>query len=55
MHDHCLFVLKTEGYMVILLVYVDDVLLIGTSEVKINEVKDFLNDKFTIKDLDATK
>lgn len=55
MHEHCLFILKSEGCLVILQVYIDDVLFTGTSNVKINEVKMFLNEKFTIKDLDSVK
>lgn len=34
-----------------LIVHVDDVLIMGNSKVEINKVKNFLNQKFTVKDL----
>lgn len=42
-------------FFYILLVYVDDVLITGNSEVEIDKVKRFLNQNFTIKDLGNTK
>ncbi|KAL0288524.1 UNVERIFIED_CONTAM: Retrovirus-related Pol polyprotein from transposon RE1 [Sesamum angustifolium] len=50
-HEHCLFIKQSAAGILILLVYVDDVLLTGPSEVEIAEVKHFLDSKFTIKDL----
>ncbi|KAL0383111.1 UNVERIFIED_CONTAM: Retrovirus-related Pol polyprotein from transposon RE1 [Sesamum calycinum] len=50
-HEHCLFIKQSAAGTLILLVYVDDVLLTGPSEVEIAEVKHFLDSKFTIKDL----
>ncbi|KAL0332894.1 UNVERIFIED_CONTAM: Retrovirus-related Pol polyprotein from transposon RE1 [Sesamum calycinum] len=50
-HEHYLFIKQSAAGILILLVYVDDVLLTGPSEVEIAEVKHFLDSKFTIKDL----
>lgn len=55
MHDHCLFILNTASCFLVLLVYVDDILLTGDSETKIKKVKQFLDCKFTIKDLEHAK
>lgn len=54
-YDHCLFVLKTTEYRIILLVYVDDILLTRTSEEEIEKMKRFLDAKFTVKDLKTAK
>ncbi|KAL0453806.1 UNVERIFIED_CONTAM: Retrovirus-related Pol polyprotein from transposon RE1 [Sesamum latifolium] len=54
-HDHCLFSkISTKG-MIILLVYVDDILITRNSESQIQEVKTYLNDQFSIKDLGVAK
>ncbi|KAL0402248.1 UNVERIFIED_CONTAM: Retrovirus-related Pol polyprotein from transposon RE2 [Sesamum latifolium] len=54
-HDHCLF-LKTEGSdFLALLVYVDDILLTGTSHPLLERVKNYLDKLFTIKDLGHAK
>ncbi|KAL0427364.1 UNVERIFIED_CONTAM: Retrovirus-related Pol polyprotein from transposon TNT 1-94 [Sesamum latifolium] len=53
--EHCLFIKKSDVNILILLVYVDDVLIIGSSEQQIVEVKNFLNATFTIKDLGLAK
>ncbi|KAK9087507.1 hypothetical protein Syun_029901 [Stephania yunnanensis] len=50
-HDPCLFTYNTAGQFLVLLVYVDDVLLTGTSLELIDQVKTFLHTLFTIKDL----
>ncbi|KAL0448135.1 UNVERIFIED_CONTAM: Retrovirus-related Pol polyprotein from transposon TNT 1-94 [Sesamum latifolium] len=54
-HEHCLFIKHSTTCILILLVYVDDVLITGTSEAKITEVKSFLDSAFTIKDLGHAK
>ena len=54
-HDHCLFLKHSASDFLALLVYVDDVLLVGTSSASIQEVKRFLDDQFTIKDLGEAK
>ncbi|KAL0316619.1 UNVERIFIED_CONTAM: Retrovirus-related Pol polyprotein from transposon RE2 [Sesamum radiatum] len=54
-HDNCLFLRHTETDFIALLVYVDDILLTGTSEGSLNEVKHYLDKLFTIKDLGSAK
>ncbi|KAL0344222.1 UNVERIFIED_CONTAM: Retrovirus-related Pol polyprotein from transposon RE2 [Sesamum angustifolium] len=54
-HDHCLFTKATTTGLLVILVYVDDLLLTGCSESLINEVKVYLDDAFTIKDLGYAK
>ncbi|KAL0296156.1 UNVERIFIED_CONTAM: putative mitochondrial protein [Sesamum radiatum] len=50
-HDHCLFVKNTVAGLLVLLTYVDDLLIASPSESLITEVKTFLHDAFSIKDL----
>lgn len=54
-HDHCLFTLTKSDCSFILLVYVDDVLVMGDSDVEISKVKSFLDQQFTIKDLGSVR
>ena len=49
--DHSLFTKKTTSSFTVLLVYVDDILLVGDNYDHINEVKRILNDNFKSKDL----
>lgn len=49
--DHCLFVKNSPKAFTALLVNVDDVLIAGTSEEEITDVKKYLDKVFTIKDL----
>lgn len=55
MHDNCLFILGNEKCFLVLLVYVDDVLITGTSEEDITEIKVYLHKLFTIKDIGYAK
>ncbi|CAM8906796.1 unnamed protein product [Rhodiola kirilowii] len=55
LNDYSLFTLQAGNDFVILLVYVDDVLLTGTSLPLINSIKAFIHDKFHIKDLGTLK
>ncbi|CAM8886341.1 unnamed protein product [Rhodiola kirilowii] len=55
MIDYSLFTLHKGTYFIILLVYVDDVLLTGTSLVLIENIKAFIHDKLKIKDLEILK
>ncbi|CAM8915811.1 unnamed protein product [Rhodiola kirilowii] len=54
-NDYSLFTLERGTDFIILLVYVDDVILTGTSQVLIKEIKDYIHQKFQIKDLGALK
>ncbi|KAL2228577.1 UNVERIFIED_CONTAM: Retrovirus-related Pol polyprotein from transposon RE2 [Sesamum indicum] len=54
-HDNCLFIKLTSGGFLALLVYVDDILIMGPAEGLIIEVKAYLDDLFTIKDLGYAK
>ncbi|CAM8917427.1 unnamed protein product [Rhodiola kirilowii] len=51
LNDHSLFTYNKEGVFLALLVYVDDVILIGTSPTLIQSVKTFIHDLVRIKDL----
>lgn len=53
--DPCLFLQHTATSFLALLVYVDDVLIIGSHESTIVEAKHFLYSFFTIKDFDYAK
>ncbi|CAM8896065.1 unnamed protein product [Rhodiola kirilowii] len=55
MNDYSLFTLRKCTDFIILLVYVDDVLLTGTSLTLIENIKAFIHDKFKIKDLGTLK
>ncbi|KAL0340066.1 UNVERIFIED_CONTAM: Retrovirus-related Pol polyprotein from transposon RE1 [Sesamum radiatum] len=54
-NDNCLFVRESVDGLIILLVYVDDVLIRGTSESQIVAVKQFFDSEFTIKDFGHAK
>ncbi|KAL0395169.1 UNVERIFIED_CONTAM: Retrovirus-related Pol polyprotein from transposon RE1 [Sesamum latifolium] len=54
-HDTCLFLKHSENDLLALLVYVDDILLTGTSEDSLRAVKQYLDSLFTIKDLGNAK
>ena len=49
--DPCIYYMNTGGDMFCLGVYVDDIILAGSSDDKIKEVKDTLSRKFEIKDM----
>ena len=53
--DSSLFTLKRGSELVIMLVYVDDILITGSSPALILEVKNYLNTKFKMKDLGPLK
>ncbi|CAM8972604.1 unnamed protein product [Rhodiola kirilowii] len=55
LNDYSLFTLQEGTDFIILLVYVDDVLFIGTSLVLIDNIKAFIHDNFKIKDLGTLK
>lgn len=54
--DHCVFFKKfTDGNFIILLVYVDDMLIVGHDASKIDKLKKELSKSFAMKDLGAAK
>ena len=54
--DHCVFVKKfKDGNFIILLLYVDDMLVVGQDSSKIKELKLELSKSFAMKDLGPTK
>ena len=54
--DHCLFVQKfSDDDFIVLLLYVDDMLIIGQNVCRINNLKKQLNKSFTMKDLGPAK
>ncbi|CAM8956728.1 unnamed protein product [Rhodiola kirilowii] len=55
LNDYSLFTLSQGSDFLILLVYVDDVIITGTLEVLINAVKQYIHEKFRIKDLGCLK
>ncbi|KAK4406569.1 Retrovirus-related Pol polyprotein from transposon RE1 [Sesamum angolense] len=54
-HDHCQFIMRTDSLFLALIVYVDDVLLTGNSMAALTDVKQYLDNLFTIKDLGHAK
>ncbi|KAL0411947.1 UNVERIFIED_CONTAM: Retrovirus-related Pol polyprotein from transposon RE2 [Sesamum latifolium] len=54
-HDYCLFTEQSGSDFLVLLLYVDDILFVGSSTYLIAEVKVFLDKQFTIKDLGVAK
>lgn len=49
--DFSMFTLSTDDHIIILLVYVDDVILVGASLSEFDRIKDTLYNNFKIKDL----
>lgn len=54
-NDCSLYTYKNHNVFVILLVYVDDIILTGNSEIAVENLKSFLRSKFRIKDLGILK
>ena len=53
--DHCVFVQKFSNHDIILLLYVDDMLIVGKNTSKIDELKKELCKSFSMKDLGHAK
>ena len=53
--DHCCYVKSFDNFYIILLLYVDDMLIVGSSIEEINNLKKQLSKQFAMKDLRATK
>lgn len=52
---HFLFIFKRDAIYVSTLIYVDDPITMGNNDVKINEVKRYLDESFSINDLGSLK
>ena len=53
--DHCYYVKFFDNSYIILLLYVDDMLIVGSSTEEINNLKKYLSKQFAMKDLRAAK
>ena len=53
--DHCCYVESFDNSYIILLLYVDDMLIAGSSIKEINNLKKQLSKQFAMKDLGAAK
>ena len=53
--DHCWYVKFFDNFYIILLLYVDDMLIVGSSIEEINDLKKQLSKQFAIKGLGAAK
>ena len=53
--DHCCYVKSFDNSYIILLLYVDDMLIVGFSIEEINNLKKKLSKQFAMKDLGAAK
>lgn len=53
--DHCYYIKRYDNRYIILFLYVDDILVAGSSMQEINNLKDILSREFEIKNLGATK
>lgn len=51
LYDHSVFTYSDNDDFLVLLVYVDDVVLTGTTPNLIHQIKEFIHAKFSIKDL----
>ena len=51
MNDHSLLINSSEGSFTTLLMYVDDIILVGNDKEEIERIKQTLNQTFKIKDL----
>lgn len=50
--DHCVYIKRyDQGKYIILLLYVDDMLIVGHDKNNINRLKKYLGNKFAMKDL----
>lgn len=54
-HVNCLFIIDNKQYLLALLVYVDDILITGTSEEEISEINFFYIISLSSKTLDMPK
>jgi hypothetical protein len=52
--DHCVYFKLIGDHLIYLVLYVDDMLLIGNNKEVIQDVKTQLSSKFNMKDIDAS-
>ena len=50
--DKCVYIKDTENGYFILCLYVDDILIIGSDDKMIKSIKNVLNSRFNMKDMD---
>ena len=55
LHDPCLFTWRHNGYIAIIILYVDDMLIGSNNSKKLNQVKNHLTGVFQMKDLGEPK
>ena len=48
--DHCLYVMREGGEMTLLVLYVDDIVIAGTSLERNNRIKERFSSQFSMKD-----
>jgi len=53
--DHCCYVKKYVNNYIILVLYVDDMLIVGTNMTEIDKLKKQLSENFEMKDLGPSK
>ena len=53
--DHCCYIKRFDGSYIILLLYVDDMLIVGANLHEIDKLKRNLSEEFAMKDLGAAK
>lgn len=53
--DHCCYIKRYDNSYIILLLYVDDMLITGSSMQEINNLKDMISREFEIKNLGVAK
>ena len=53
--DHCCYLKKFKSSYIILLLYVDDMLIVGSGMQEINKLKKHLSNDFQMKDLGSAK
>ena len=52
--DKCIYIKDTENGYVILCLYVDDILIVGSDDKMVTSTKKLLNSKFGMKDMGLT-
>lgn len=54
-NEYCIYIKCTDTFSIIILLYVDDLLIAGSSELEVNNIKRVLNQNFKMKDLGSIK